>query len=511
MNEKFDDSLEQRFVRIARANWHKRCISDSTGRNLTYCRTLITAFAMAAKIKKTVGHNKVGIMLPPSVAAVLANLAATLAGKITVNLNYTTSAQARAFAIEHCQLDRVISSRKFLNRAGIDEHNNKFVFVEDLAAEIRLGRMIKAYIKARFAKIKRVAADETATIIFSSGTAGVPKGVMLTHSNILSNITAILKVIKINSDDNLCGVLPFFHSFGFTCGLWLPLIAGASAAYAPKGLDAIEVGRQTHKNRSTILFAPPTFLSNYVKRTNKNDFATLRLVFAGAEKLRTQLADDFELKFGLRPLQGYGATELSPVVSLNLPSQNKQDTVGKALPGVSIKIVDGQTCQTLEPGMTGLIMVKGPNVMAGYLNMQKETLEVLKDGWYNTGDIGYLDDDGFLTVTDRLSRFSKIAGEMVPHTAVEQVYLEALGIYEQAVAVTGIPDAKKGEELVVLYLPQAGTAEHLHEIIIKSNLPNICRPKRGNYIEINLMPTLGSGKLDIMELRKIALAKLKDN
>ena len=515
MNNKFEksgDSLGRCFVRIGRANWHRRCISDSTGRNLTYGRTLITAFAMAEKISKlTAVRDKVGIMLPPSVPAVLTNLAVTLAGKITVNLNYTASVEARKYAANECGLRCVISSRKFLNKAGIDEHDDKFVFIEDLIADIGFVQMIRAYIKARFAGIKRVTANEIATIIFSSGTSGVPKGVMLTHSNILSNITAILKVVKINGDDNLCGVLPFFHSFGFTCGLWLPLIAGASAAYVPKGLDAAEVGRQAHKNRSTILFTPPTFLSNYAKKTEKDDFATLRLVFAGAEKLRTQLADDFEVKFGVRPLEGYGTTELSPVVSLNLPEQNKEGTVGKALPGISVKIVDEQKGQRLKPGATGLIMIKGPNVMVGYLNMQKETYEVLKDGWYNTGDIGYLDDDGFLTVTDRLSRFSKIAGEMVPHAAVEQAYLKGLEIYEQAVAVTGIPNAKRGEELIVLYLPEAGPAERLHEIIIKSKLPNIYKPKRRNYIKINSMPTLGSGKLDIMKLRKIALAKLKHN
>ena len=515
MNDKFtkaDDSLSLRLIRVGRANWRRRCISDSTGRGLTYGRTLTTAFAIAEKISElTTLSDKVGIMLPPSVAAVLANLAVTLTGKITVNLNYTASAQARASAVEQCRLGCVISSRKFLNRAGIDEHSDKFVFVEELVADIGFSRMIKAYIKARFAGIKETAASETATIIFSSGTTGTPKGVMLTHSNILSNITAILAVVKINSDDNLCGVLPFFHSFGFTCGLWLPLLAGASAAYVPKGFDAARVGCQTRKNRSTILFAPPTFLSNYVKRTNRDDFATLRLVFAGAEKLRTQLADDFEAKFGIRPLEGYGATELSPVVSLNLPEQKKDGTVGKALPGISIKIVDEQNGQTLKPGSAGLIMAKGPSVMAGYLNMPKETNEVLKESWYNTGDIGYLDRDDFLTITDRVSRFSKIAGEMVPHAAIEQAYLKALGIHSQAVAVTGIPDANKGEELIVLYLSEAGTAERLHEIIIKSNLPNIYKPKRRNYIKIDSMPTLGSGKLDIMKLRKIALAKKNED
>lgn len=500
------------FVLTARKNWQRRCICDSTGKKLNYGQTLTAVMALSRKIDIVgAGQDKIAIMLPPSVGAVLANLAATISGKITVNLNYTLSAQTRTAAIEQCGIKCIITSREFLKKANLEINHSGTVFIEDLVSDIKFIDKIRAYVTARFLPTKLLAKrkDEIATIIFSSGTTGTPKGIMLTHYNILSNINSIRKVIYLTHQDNLCSVLPFFHSFGFTCGLWLPLIVAASAVYTANPFDATEVGTNARRNNSTILLAPPTFLSHYARRLDSEDFANLRLVVGGAEKLKKQVADSFESKFGIRPLQGYGTTELSPAVSLNLPDANKEGTVGRPLPDVEVKIIDLDTDQTAKQGQAGLIMVKGPNVMTGYLNMPQETAEVLKDGWYNTGDIGHIDEDGFLTITGRLSRFSKIAGEMVPHIGVEEVFLNALGTSEQLVAVTAVPDAKKGEELIVLYLPRAGTAEKLHDIITKSSLPNIWKPRRDNYIRIESMPTLGSGKLDVFKLKEIALSSKK--
>ena len=501
-------SLSECFISVARKNWHSRCIADLQ-KSLSYSQTLTATIALSRKIDSfTADQDKIAILLPPSIAAVLANLAVTISGKVTINLNYTLSSQAGLETIRQCDIKCIISSRQFLKKARIDENLPSIAFIEDLISSIKPIDKLKAYLKARFIPAKFLAKheNEIATIIFSSGTTGTPKGIMLTHYNILSNINSIRKVIHLTHQDNFCVVLPFFHSFGFTCGLWLPLIIGASAVYTANPFDATEVGTNARLNNSTILFAPPTFLSHYVKRIDRRDFSNLRLVVAGAEKLKKQIADSFEAKFGVRPLQGYGTTELSPAVSLNLPGVNKEGTVGKPLPDVEVKIVDLDTGRTAKQERTGLIMVKGPNVMAGYLNMPQETAEVLKDGWYNTGDIGYIDEDGFLTITDRLSRFSKIAGEMVPHIGVEEAFHNALGTSEQLVAVTSVPDDKKGEELVVLYLEQAGSADQLHELISKSSLPNLWKPRRDNYIKIEKMPTLGSGKLDIVKLKEIALS-----
>jgi acyl-[acyl-carrier-protein]-phospholipid O-acyltransferase/long-chain-fatty-acid--[acyl-carrier-protein] ligase len=500
-------SLGDCFVSTARKNWHRRCIADLR-KTLSYGQALTAVMALSRKIDIVgAGKDKIAIMLPPSVGAVLANLAATISGKITVNLNYTLSAQTRTAAIEQCEIKCIITSREFLKKANLEINHSGTVFIEDLVSDIKFIDKIRAYVTARFLPTKLLAKrkNEIATIIFSSGTTGVPKGVILSHYNILSNINSIRKVIHLTERDNLCSVLPFFHSFGFTCGLWLPIIIGASAVYCVNPFDTAQVGANACRNKSTVLFAPPTFLLNYARRIEKRDFSNLRLVVAGAEKLKKQIADSFEVKFGIRPLEGYGTTELSPAVSLNFPGANKEGAVGRPLPEVEIKIIDLDTGRQLQHSRPGLVFVKGPNVMKGYYNMPQQTAEVLKDGWYNTGDVGCIDEDGFLTITGRLSRFSKIGGEMIPHLGIEEVFLNALGTSEQLVAVTAVPDDKKGEELVVLYLPQAGTAEKLHDIITKSNLPNLWKPRRNNYIRIESMPTLGSGKLDIIKLRKIAM------
>jgi acyl-[acyl-carrier-protein]-phospholipid O-acyltransferase / long-chain-fatty-acid--[acyl-carrier-protein] ligase len=514
-------SLAYQFVRSARKNWFRRCISDSTGKRLNYGQTLVSTMAIAAIINKlTERDEKVGILLPPSAGGAIANLAIAISGRVSVNLNYTTGQEARAFAVEQCSIKCIISSRKFIEKTGISDISNDVVFLEDIASQIGPGAKIKAYLKARFlpmailVKSLQYRGDDLATVIFSSGSSGRPKGVMLSHHNIISNIEAIRMVVQIRSTDNLCGILPFFHSFGFNCGMWLPLISGVSVSFAANPLDGEAVGQSVRENRSTILFTPPTFLLNYIRRAERQDFASLRLVVAGAEKLKKRLADMFEEKFGIRPLEGYGATELSPVVSLNIPDVHsdgvyqigtKESSVGHPIPGVAAVIADIETKEPLAFDKEGLLLLKGPNVMLGYLNMKDRTDEVLTDGWYNTGDIARIDADGFITITDRLSRFSKIGGEMIPHLGVEEVFLNALGTSEQLVAVTAVPDDKKGEELVVLHLPQAGSSEKLYDIIAKSNLPNICKPRRDNYIKIESMPTLGSGKLDVIKLRKIAM------
>ncbi len=515
-------SLVNHFVRSARKNWSKRCISDSTGKRLNYGQTLASTIALAERIDKLARPDaKVGILLPSSVGGALANLAITISSRIAVNLNHVTGQEARNFAVEQCGIKCIISSRSFLEKAGISSDLEGLVFLEDIAAQIDWKTKLKSYLKARLLPLYLLTkgrchfGDDLATVIFSSGSSGRAKGVMLSHHNIISNIEALRVVIQIKPDDNLCGVLPFFHSFGFNCGLWLPLISGVSVSYIANPLDGPAVGRSVRENRSTILFAPPTFFLNYIRRLKREDFASLRLVAAGAEKLKKRLADAFEDQFAIRPLEGYGATELSPVVSLNIPDVEadgvyqvgtKTESVGQPIPGVTVKVVDIETKQPLDIGAEGLLLIKGPNVMLGYLNSEEQTAEVLQGSWYNTGDIGRIDVNGFITITDRLSRFSKIGGEMVPHTAVEQAYQEGLGTHEQVIAVTSVPDSKKGEELVVLHLDQAGPPDKLHEIITNSRIPNMWKPKRNNYIQIESMPALGSGKLDIIRLREIALS-----
>ena len=518
-------SLAESFISTARKHWGKHCISESTSsKRLNYGQTLTAALAVSEKLKAiTKGQRCVGILLPPCVGAALANIAVSLLNKVSVNLNYTVSPHLRASSIAQCDVKCVISSRAFLEKAKITEEIKGLIFIEDIIARIGSLDKFTAFVKARFAPKKLLACaksncgDEIATIIFSSGSTGNPKGVMLTHHNILSNIESMRLVFRIQTNDDLCAVLPFFHSLGFTCTLWLPITSGVSATYIANPIDAKTVGECVRKNRSTLLFAPPTFLIGYIRRIAREDFASFRQVVAGAEKLKLKLMDSFEKKFGIKLLEGYGATELSPAATLNVPNIEiegvyqvgaKPGTVGHPLPGVAAKVEDLETGELLDVDQVGLLKVKGPNVMAGYLGLPEQTEKVLNDGWYDTGDVASIDEDGFVTIRDRLSRFSKIGGEMVPHVGIEEAYLKGLSTHEHIVAVTGVPDEKKGEELVVLYLQQAGTPEDLHEIITNSDLPNMWKPRRSNYIKIDEMPILGSGKLDIMKLRKIAFVQM---
>ncbi len=513
-------SLAYRFIRTARRNSHRRCISDTTGKKLNYSRTLTAALALADKIKALAANSdRIGILLPPSVGAALANVAVTLLGKVPVNLNYTLSLQAVNSAITECDVNCVISSRVFLERFPELKTTPNLVFLEDIHETIDSGDKFKAVLKSRFcparflAAIKHHSCDDVAAVIFSSGSGGRPKGVMLSHHNIISNIDGMCSIFKLKSNDNLCAVLPFFHSFGFTCSLWLPIINGVSAAFVPNPLDAKTVGRTARLSRSTVLFAAPTFINSYLKRVDAPDFSNLRLVMAGAEELKTNIADAFEKKFGIRPREGYGATELSPVVAFNvadieidglLQTGTKDGTIGHPIPGIAVKVVDPETRDTLAGGREGLLMIKGPTVMLGYLNNKEKTGEVIEDGWYCTGDIARIDSDGFIKITGRLSRFSKIGGEMVPHVVIEDLCHRLFDAEGRSVAVTSVPDSKKGEELVVLYLAGSCQADELHKIISQSDLPNLYKPKRENYFAIDRIPTLGSGKLDLLQIKKIA-------
>jgi acyl-[acyl-carrier-protein]-phospholipid O-acyltransferase/long-chain-fatty-acid--[acyl-carrier-protein] ligase len=321
-----------------------------------------------------------------------------------------------------------------------------------------------------------------------------------------------LEMFRVYKDDCLCGILPLFHSFGLSCTLWLPILAGVGVSYVPNPLEAKSVGKAVREDKCTLLFATPTFLLNYLRRCEADDLKTLRFIIAGAEKLKTELVDAFEEKFGIRPHEGYGATECAPLIALNVPDANvsgvrqigtKEGTVGHTVCGLAAKVLDVQTGQPVPMGEPGILHVKGPNVMKGYLKLPDKTEQVLQDGWYNTGDIVSVDADGFVTIRDRLSRFSKIGGEMVPHMTIEETVLKGLGTAESVVAVTSVPDDKKGEQLVILYDKEKVDADALNYILAESGLPKLYIPKKDNLIAVDAIPHLGSGKLDMMKLKQI--------
>jgi len=424
-------------------------------------------------------------------------------------------------AIQQCGIDTILTSRAFLSKAQIEE-TSRMVFVEEIRKSFSSGEKVLATLTAflipgRYLErhyIKNQKPDSLATVIFSSGSTGMPKGVMLSHHNIISNIESVCQVIPFTSSDRIMGVLPFFHSFGFSISLWLPLVAGFGAVYHPNPMDAKTIGDTVEKYQATLLISTPTFYAGYMRRCSREQFSSLRYAIAGAEKLREQIAKDFKDNYGFDLLEGYGCTELAPVVSVNLPDVidgaerqvgNKPGTVGHPIPGVAVKIIDPSTERPLPIGQEGLLLVKGPNRMLGYLGQPELTQLAMRGGWYITGDIASIDEDGFVRITDRLSRFSKIGGEMVPHVKVEEAINGILG--NIASVVTSIPDPQRGEKLVAFYTQNGMPTDELWEKLNQSDLPKLWIPKRENFYWIESIPLLGSGKVDLKRVKTMAAEK----
>ena len=513
------DLLHLRFLETARRRWFSFAMADSSGTRLTYGRALAASLALARWIRRSCPDERmVGIMVPSSVGGALANIATLFAGKVPVNLNFTAGREAIASAVEQCQIKTVLTSRVFLAKAKIEKPEGAR-FLEDVMKEITqvqkfgmliAGLLLPARVIEWLFVVGDGSPDSLATVIFSSGSTGMPKGVMLSHRNVLANIEGMAQIYWVADDDCLMGVLPFFHSFGFTGSIWLPLVSGFGVVYHANPMDAGTIGEMVRKHRATMIISTPSFCLGYVRKCTAEEFATLRYAVVGAEKLREPIARAFKEKFGLDLLEGYGCTEMSPAVALNAPDYPaagqkgmKPGTVGHPLPGVAAKVVDRDTGQPVPPGAEGLLLVKGANVMLGYLNAPEKTREALRDGWYVTGDIATIDEDGFIRLTDRLSRFSKIAGEMVPHVKIEETMTEILG--DSACVVTAIPDEARGERLVAFYSTKDLSPETLWSRLSESNLPRLWIPKRDSLYYLDVIPMLGSGKVDLKKVRELAL------
>ena len=512
--------LHGNFIRTAKRRWRSFCMADTTGAELSFGKTLIGSMLLSGRLRKRCATEyMVGIMLPASVAGAIANIAILLAGKVPVNLNFTMGHEALAGSIQQCGIKTILTSRTFLSKANLAEMP-EMAFLEEIRKTFTLREKLQAALAAyllpwrilqHYYKNKQRPHD-LATVIFSSGSTGIPKGVMLSHHSILSNIESVRQVIQFIPKDKIMGVLPFFHSFGFSMSLWLPLIAGFGAVYHPNPLDAKTVGETVHKYKATLLISTPTFYAGYIKRCTREQFASLRYSIAGAEKLREQIAREFKDKYGLDLLEGYGCTELGPVVSVNVPDVlngnqrqigHKPGTVGHPIPGVLVKVIDPATELPVPGGREGMLLVKGPNRMLGYLEQPELTAQFMRDDWYVTGDIASIDEDGFIRITDRVSRFSKIGGEMVPHMKIEEVINGILG--NPASVVTSVPDEHKGEKLVAFYSQNGITADELWEKLNRSELPKLWIPKRENLFSLESIPVLGSGKVDLKKVKGLAL------
>jgi len=532
------------FVNTARNHPFRFAMADTQNPRVSFGTALVRSVFLARRLRKIWADQKmVGIFLPPSVPGALVNHAALLLGKIPVNLNYTVSEETLASCARQCGLKTIITSKVFLDRLKL-KLPCEAVLLEEATAKPGLGEKLMAFLIAWFVPDRwlqqllgaerKTRLDDLATIIFSSGSTGDPKGVMLSHYNIGSNVGQLEQVFGMGYRDGLLGILPFFHSFGFTGALCLPAMLGVGAVYYPNPLDAKAIGPLVRDYRLTFLLATPTFLQLYLRGCAPADFGSLRVVMTGAEKLPDRLASAFEEQFGLRPLEGYGCTECAPAVAVNTHDFRaagfrqvgaKRGKIGHPLPGVSVRIVNPEnpwSSENLPVGQAGLMLVSGPNVMQGYLGKPEKTAEVLRDVaatpslqkpfgdeaspplWYCTGDVAAIDEDGFLQITDRLSRFSKIGGEMVPHIKIEEKLHELVAATEQTFVVTGVPDEKKGERLVVLHKLADGGLQACLEKFAGCDLPNLWKPKADSFFRVEQFPLLGTGKLDLRKVKEMA-------
>jgi acyl-[acyl-carrier-protein]-phospholipid O-acyltransferase / long-chain-fatty-acid--[acyl-carrier-protein] ligase len=522
---RFLQPLHRAFIRRARRCPLRLAMSDARVPRLRFGGALMRTIFLARRLRRCWPEpGMVGILLPPSVGGALANFAALLAGQVPVNLNYTLSGEALASCARQCHLTAILTSQAFLDRLKITLPCPPLL-LEELAARPRVWERITALALAWLAPIglieraagrrRRASLDDLATVIFSSGSTGEPKGIMLSHYNVISNVEQLGQTFDFGPRDRFLGILPFFHSFGFTATLVVPAALGLGVAYHPNPLEGRAVGELVRRHDLTFLMATPAFLQIYLRSCEPDDFGSLRLVMTGAEKLPEWLATAFEEKFGIRPVEGYGCTECSPVVAANTRDFRaaglrqigaRRGKIGHPMPGMSVRLVDPETGAPVPLGQAGLLLVRGPNVMQGYLNQPDKTAEVLREGWYRTGDIAALDEDGFLQITDRLSRFSKLGGEMVPHVKVEEKLQELAGAGTAAFVVTGVPDPKKGERLVVLHTLPEDELQVLLKKLPHMDLPNLWIPRPNQFFRVEELPRLASGKMDLRKVRDLATA-----
>lgn len=507
-------TLGRQALRQAKRRPLKTAIEDSGGK-LSWLKLSVVAVALAPNLELAGDEERVGILLPAGRAGALANLAVALTGRTAVNLNHTLGQEPLTRMCAIAQLRTVITARAYLERIGPLEIPGRVLLAEDLIANLSRARLLGAALGVLFRKPERYArgkSTDVAAVVFSSGSVGEPKGVQLTHQQVLANCDGIMAHLDLRPGvDILLTPLPLFHVFGLVPGLWLPLTNGFGIAGQADPRDGQALGVLAGKTKPTFLISAPTFVRGYMRRVSRDQFATLRFAVVGAEACPVELMEAFEQRYGMPLYEGYGTTELSPVVAVNSPEKHRVGSVGTALPGVEVFTVDSRTEEVLPEGERGLLVVRSPARMLGYLGEEELTEKVFVHGGYNTGDIGWVDDDGFIYLTGRLARFAKIGGEMVPLDNIEsalQRELDERHEGEGAVAVTAIPDAARGERIVLLHEPLPCPVEEL--LVALEAFPPLFRPKPADVYEVRELPVLGSGKSDVAGLRELARAMGKE-
>ena len=480
----------------------KPAVQDPLGAKLSYRKLIASAQVLGAKLATLApaGAN-VGVLLPNTAGVAVTFFALQSIGRVPAMLNFTAGAQNLSAAAAAASLDAIVTSRAFVEKArleGIVEvlaAQTRIVYLEDVKASITFVDRIQGLLRGSRPHVER-RADDPAAILFTSGSEGSPKGVVLSHRNILANAMQSLTRVSVNGQDKVFNVLPVFHSFGLTAGLVMPLVAGVPVYLYPTPLHYRIVPELVYQSNATILFGTDTFLNGYARAAHPYDFARLRLILAGAEAVKDRTRQVYMEKFGVRILEGYGVTETAPVLAINTPLANRQGTVGRLSPLMQARLEP-------VPGIAegGRLYVRGPNVMLGYLRAENPgVLEPPADGWHDTGDIVSIDAQGFIRILGRAKRFAKIAGEMVSLSAVEATAAE---LWPNAISVVvTLPDARKGERLVLMTTEQRATREAFASHARARGTADLALPSEVKVVE--QIPLLGSGKPDYVAAQRHA-------
>lgn len=530
-HELLNQSLAMALLEGLRKHGRNGHIADGADDSeLSYDKVLAAALAFSRLIREETDEPRVAIVLPPGKAGLIANLAVIFAGKIPVNFNFTAGPDAVRSAIRQSGVDRFITADPFVRRVPSFPWppNRDLIFIERAMPTLRkkiilwaiISKIVPANMLGRFLKLNERRGNDEAVLLFTSGSSGEPKGVALSHRNVLANVAQFNSRLDLPAQSSMLGCLPLFHSFGSTVTLWFPVIQGVNLVTYPSPLETKRLAELIAIHQVDVLLSTPTFMRGFMKRVDPTQLASLKLVVTGAEKLPQSLSSAFSEKFGITPQEGYGLTETSPATNVNLPNpaaregavtipSSRNGTVGHPLPGIAIRITDPTNDKELTTDQQGMIWLKGANIFQGYLGKPEKTAEILVDGWFQTGDVGRVDDDGFLHIEGRISRFSKIGGEMVPHETIESAINKVLGLdseSERRIAVVGVPDPQKGEAIILLSALGNTTVEtdciDLRYKLLEEGIPSLWCPK--TIVPVAEIPVLASGKLDIKRCETLA-------
>ncbi len=501
--------LHHEFVKNAKKFSKKMAIIDkTTGRDVPYARALIGSLILAKKFKHF-EEGYIGIMIPTSAGSFLSILGVLMAGKVPVMINYSTGAADNSkYAQNKCGFKTIVTSRALLEKIDCPMVDG-MICIEDIMKKITTVDKLSAALKSKL-PLKTITnsfpgkePDDNIVILFTSGSEKEPKAVQLTHRNIGSNMMAAVERLRLTSDDVMMSILPLFHVFGQSVNFWLPMITGMTAVTYANPLDYKTIPDIIREQKTTVMAATPIFFSGYLRESKPGDFESLRVMIAGADKVPDSLREGSQNKHGAVLLEGYGTTETSPVISANTHEANRPGSIGKPFPGVQVKITNMNTGEELSAGEEGKIFVKGDLVMKGYYGDIEETSLRIKDGWYDTGDMGMMDEDGYLWHRGRLKRFVKIGGEMISLVKTESVLEEILpeGI---GCCVVEVPDPRKGARLAAAVTGKVNDKEIIKKLAGK--LPAIAIPNQ--FILFEELPKMGSGKMDFRTITEMVREKL---